>query len=345
MINYVSTRLSPLSIHYIGRQADEEELYLSETDVEIQEDYLMEMILKYFLQGFKEPAFHAFTSFSGELEDNPIYTYAKEIFNDKATLHKNSQAIAQFLYNNSKHPNIKAGELMVCYLEDIMVDDELLNAIGIFKSESKDAFLQLIRNQANYSVSHDKGISLTGLDKGCLILETEQESGYKLCVLDKANKSEAHFWTKEFLNIKEKDDEYHFTKHYINLTKDYIEDRLKPANGIKKDEEFAIMNASEKFFQHNEVFNEQEYVADVFGGEALDDFNDYKREQQRNGGMALSPEFDINYTAVKNSSKVFKSVLKLDKNFSVYVHGDRKKIMRGEDDQGKFYKLYYEEEK
>jgi len=38
-------------------------------------------------------------------------------------------------------------------------------------------------------------------------------------------------------------------------------------------------------------------------------------------------------------------VLKLDKNFHIYIHGDRNLIEQGEEPDGrKFYKIYYEEE-
>ncbi len=41
-----------------------------------------------------------------------------------------------------------------------------------------------------------------------------------------------------------------------------------------------------------------------------------------------------------------RSVLKLDKNFHIYIHGDRELIERGYDEEkGKsFYKVYFEEE-
>ncbi len=42
----------------------------------------------------------------------------------------------------------------------------------------------------------------------------------------------------------------------------------------------------------------------------------------------------------------FKSVLKLDKNFHIYIHGDKELIEKGYDDAvgKKFYKIYYDEE-
>lgn len=43
-------------------------------------------------------------------------------------------------------------------------------------------------------------------------------------------------------------------------------------------------------------------------------------------------------------ARVFKSVIKLDKNYHIYIHGDRQLIEQGEDNKGKFYKVYYKEE-
>jgi hypothetical protein len=48
---------------------------------------------------------------------------------------------------------------------------------------------------------------------------------------------------------------------------------------------------------------------------------------------------------VKKQSRVFKSVLKLDRNFHIYIHGDKDLIERGvEKDGRKYYKIYYREE-
>ena len=42
---------------------------------------------------------------------------------------------------------------------------------------------------------------------------------------------------------------------------------------------------------------------------------------------------------------MFKGVLKLDKNFHIYIHGNRELIEQGIDKDGrKFYKIYFERE-
>ena len=52
----------------------------------------------------------------------------------------------------------------------------------------------------------------------------------------------------------------------------------------------------------------------------------------------------IRMTYVKKQARAFKSVIKLDKNFHIYIHGDRDLIEQGEDERGKFYKVYYNKE-
>jgi len=62
--------------------------------------------------------------------------------------------------------------------------------------------------------------------------------------------------------------------------------------------------------------------------------------------MEIADSFAISPSAVKKQAKVFKTVLKLDKNFHVYIHGRRDLIEKGYDEMsGKhYYKLYFEEE-
>jgi hypothetical protein len=62
--------------------------------------------------------------------------------------------------------------------------------------------------------------------------------------------------------------------------------------------------------------------------------------------IELPDNFDISVQAVKKQVRVFKSVLKLDKNFHVYIHGDKSLIEKGVDEKTgkKYYKIYYDEE-
>ena len=78
--------------------------------------------------------------------------------------------------------------------------------------------------------------------------------------------------------------------------------------------------------------------------EIIDSFAEYRQRYEKENEVELPDQFDINEDAVKKQARSYKSVIKLDKNFHIYVHGDRKLIEQGEDEKGKFYKVYYKEE-
>lgn len=69
---------------------------------------------------------------------------------------------------------------------------------------------------------------------------------------------------------------------------------------------------------------------------------DYKLKKNENGEwfFTISPVVPV---TVCNSTGCHKEVVKLDKNFHIYIHGDRSKIQEGMDDKGKYVKLYYKE--
>ena len=77
--------------------------------------------------------------------------------------------------------------------------------------------------------------------------------------------------------------------------------------------------------------------------ESFDRFREqYVKENDINPGQ----EFDISRNAVKKKYSGMRSVLKLDKNFHVYIHGDTSLIENGFDEKTgkKYYKIFYDTE-
>ncbi|RYD70349.1 MAG: nucleoid-associated protein, partial [Sphingobacteriales bacterium] len=60
----------------------------------------------------------------------------------------------------------------------------------------------------------------------------------------------------------------------------------------------------------------------------------------------IADNFEIAESAVKKQARAYKSVLKLDKNFHIYIHGNKDMIEKGYDDDKSmnFYKVYFREE-
>jgi hypothetical protein len=88
-----------------------------------------------------------------------------------------------------------------------------------------------------------------------------------------------------------------------------------------------------------------EFSSDVIGQpEIIDSFKRFKNAYQQDHEIEIVDNFSISESAVKKQSRMFKSIIKLDKNFHIYIHGDRALIEQGADDKGKFYKVYYQQE-
>ena len=77
----------------------------------------------------------------------------------------------------------------------------------------------------------------------------------------------------------------------------------------------------------------------------IESFRKFDQNYRQENDVELTDNFQISSQAVKKQARVFKNVLKLDKNFHIYIHGNRELIEQGIDDNGrKYYKIYYEEE-
>ena len=347
MINKIEATLNSLCIHQVGNASEEEGVKLSNTIIHPEEGLLNDLLLRYLLDNFKDPEFFHFTFSSGEVELNPIYNFAANIFDDPDCLLEQSVKITRHLYEQSSHPNIKSGDLLVAYIENVLVDDELINAVAIFKSENKDTFLKLQADNSNYFIDMEDGINVEKLDKACLIFDTERDQGFKLTIIDKSNRNkDALYWRENFLNVTSRKDNYHATTQYISLTKSYVKERLKHEDNTSKVDEADILHRSKEYLQNAEKFDRSDFEDQVFKNQQLKaSFQEFSDDYENERQVKLPDTFEISDYAVKKKSKVFRSVIKLDKNFHIYVHGDRSKIERHQDADGsKYYKLYYEQE-
>lgn len=343
MFSFKEALLEHLAIHFIGNAADDEGMELSKSLVSVDTD-ITSLLKSYFLKPFKEQGLYTFHHES-DLNLNEIFHYASTVFDDPSSLYLQSINIAKHLYESSSHPNIKSGELYVGYFDECIINGEVVEVLGIFKSENKETYLKVFPKNDGFEVEGEKGININKLDKGCLIFNTEKESGYRVAVVDNTNKSsEAQYWLSQFLNLRPNEDSYYHTKNYISLCKDFAEEAFPEADKVDK---IDLVNNAVEFFSKKEAFNVEEFNNEVMQDESMiEKFQNYKETFQETNDVPSYDEFEISKPAVKQSKRFIKSVIKLDKNFHVYVHGNRQNIVRGFDKQLDMntYTLYFKEE-
>jgi hypothetical protein len=346
MIQFDKTSIASLLLHQTGNKLNDEGLRLSKTELRVDEN-IHDLLMTYFLTPFKSEEYYTLYH-EAELKLNEVYTYVSEIFDDTDRMYAQSVNIAKHLYEQSTHPKIKGGELYVAYLKDCMVDGETVDAVGIFKSETKDTFLKVHAEEDGFLLESETGVNINKLDKGCLIFNTEREKGYVVAVVDNQNRgAEAQYWLDHFLHARPRNDAYFQTKNAMSLCRKFVTDRMPEAFDVSKADQADILNKSVKFFKENDNFDFDDFAQEVMQQPAvIESFNAYKSDFEQERDLQLNKNFDISDSAVKKQSRVLKSVIKLDKNFHIYVHGNREFIEKGYDETTgmHYYKLLFREE-
>ncbi|WP_313189013.1 nucleoid-associated protein [Sphingobacterium sp.] len=339
-----------LIIHHVGNKSQDEYFTLSEEEVDVKSDEILaDLLMQYFMKPFaKANEVYRFYHPNDTLDLNEVFYFSRQYFKGELGFVEFSKSIAKFLYEVTEHPKIKSGELYVVALDNVQLEGEEHKAIGIFKSENKEAYLKVYTEASGLGVNYEeKAININKLDKGVVIVNVEEEEGYKVLCVDQTNGSEAVYWKDDFLKLKTRNDNYQQTGNLMKVYKNFVNDKIDEVFDMDKADKIDLMNRSMNYFKTKETFVEDEFNEEVIGNpDAISLFKDYKSNFEDEFETPFQSNFDIAAPAVKKMASSYKSVLKLDKNFHIYVHGKRELLEKGYDeDKGmNYYKLYFENE-
>lgn len=347
MMTCEDATLERLVLHKVGNKANGEQLNLSSAPYVLNSD-ISSLLLKYFTSPFKGSQYYVFTNDS-DVGFNAMYNAVSNIFDDaKTNLYEESCNIANHLYDVSVHPNIKSGELYITYMKQCYLDGEIVDAVGIFKSETKETYLKVFPQGDNFDIEQDNGININKLDKGCIVFNKDRDNGYVVAVVDSTSRgNEAVYWIDDFLSLRQRQDSYFQTENMLSLCKNFVTEYLPQEYEMTKADQAEILNRSSAFFKENKNFDTDVFSEKVMENEDLQDkFKAYKTQYEKEYEMDFGDNFIVNEEALKKNSRYLRSVIKLDKNFTIYIHGKRDRVEVGEDlEKGlKYYKLYFEKE-
>jgi hypothetical protein len=346
MMHFDESTLNTLALHKVGNKSADEGVVLSAKLLEVSE-VIKPLLLQYFLSPFRSDELYNF-SHPSELDMNEVFHYASAIFDDPGCLLVQSQNLAQHLYRQSTHPKIKNGEFYVAYFENCQINDKTVDVVGLFKSESRETYLKVYPVGSSFEIGHEDGINIHKLDKGCLIFNTGREEGYVVAIVDNLNKgNEAQYWRDDFLLVKPRSDDYYKTRAVMDLCKKFVTDKLPQDFEVSKVDQADMLNRSMKFLKDNDSFEIEEFNEQVLSSPAIiNSFSEYKNQFRGEHDPDIPESFQISESAVKSQSRFMKSVIKLDKNFHVYIHGERQMVEKGYDEtkQLNYYKLFFREE-
>jgi len=341
MIQLEETQIRELIYHPFTMNSDESDL--NDSIYTYQDPGELETLKKIFLKPFLTNVNTFEFTHAIDVKLNVLFDLASSIHKDSDFI-STSKQIARHLQAVSKHPNIKEGDLFIMKFDHIGLHDESYQGLGIYKIENKENFIETnsLSNE-NAGLQFKKGIGTKRLDKACLIVFTEEP--YTLFIIDNAP-IETDYWQNEFIKLGMKNDYVNHTNQFLTLAKTFVTDQIPKDFEVSKADQIDYLNRSVDYFKTHDNFDKAEFEETVFQDEGLiTSFRRFDSAYKQENRIDIDDDFTISAQAVKKQARIFKSVLKLDKNFHIYIHGDRDLIEQGQDSDGrKYYKIYFEQE-
>jgi len=348
MLNIKRAVINKITLQKIGNKQTND-LNLLATKEESLNEKEEKALHKFFLGSVKSSIELNRFSHHISVEYNTLYELTKQYFNQSVNFVSYSNDVLNHLYQKSTHPSIKTGELFVVDFHDIEINDVLTTGIGVFKIERKTEFLNFNHDQDRIDFIIDKGTKLQKIDKGCLIINTEKDDGFRVLSVDN-NTYDASYWINDFLGIEEVQNDSFQTKHYLNMMTDFSANLVTDNNDTLEQKDF--INQTIRVFNENEFINN-----DIIKEELLEPFNiaekfeDYKEEYKQINKVHLEPSFNIEQATLKKEKKKIKTQISLDTKIKITIDSNeidtvKENLERGFDDEKKmhFYKVYFNEE-
>lgn len=349
MINLFNAHIENLSIHRVGNKSRNEAIFLSETPYGLN-DEIMPLLKEYFFKSFreKEENYYQFAH-EVDLEYNEMFNFATEVFTNPSSIHDVSKKITNHLFEQSNHPHIKNGEVYVTYMTNVSIDNNVVDVVGIFKSELRTDFLQFEEKNNNLEMILQEGINLNKLDKGCLIFNYKKEEGYKILTID-SNRYDAKYWLEHFLSVDAFQDENFMTKKYLKFCQEFAKEVVFPAEDKKQ--EVMFMNRAVNHFAKNDEFEETAFLNDVMDNpDLIPEFKSYKADRGEKYSIEDVTSFPIANAAVTDARKSIKNVINLDTNIQIKLdfinpESAEKFVEKGWDEEKQmyYYLVYFNKE-
>ncbi|NRF37603.1 nucleoid-associated protein [Pedobacter foliorum] len=325
-------------VSYIESQARTSDQVCDLSD-EALADVFKNMFLKPFTNNVSSQEFHHTINISY----NVLFGLSKEIYGNGNFIELSKQ-IFQHLMSVSNDSKIKDGDLFVAKFEDIKLNGQFYEGLGIYKFEDKQPFLETNLTSTDLSYSLRKGVGPKKPEKACLIIFTDEP--YTLLLIDNST-TETDYWQNQFIGNRPKADFVNNTTDLLVLAKSFITEQIPQEFDINRSDQIDLLNKSIAYFKEQDSFDIDEFSKKVISSnEGIESFKKYKKNFDDALDTPIPDTFDISEAAVKKQARAYKSVLKLDKNFHIYIHGNKELIENGFDEEKhmNFYKVYYHQE-
>lgn len=348
-LKFDEANVRDVALAKVGNQLNGEELVTSETLASISGEN-EELITEALLKRFKTQERQVFTH-PEELSQNLVFSSAKAIFSLTGDLLIEANKIATHLFDSTKDPSVKSGDLCIATVDDVTIGGSPCKAICIVKSETSIPVLEISDYGEGLDLKTHNVIAPDKIQKGALIVAYQEKQGFAVYAFDKSA-GDTHAWVKEFLAITPLRDENYMTKRYTEMAVAFAQEELQDAEADKVDR-FQLANQAMAYFEENDEFDLHAFEQSTFGDnqDAKDQFHDFKAFYKEDDGTPLDEKFSIAKPVAKKASRKVKGVMNLDNGASItfkpqFSENLEESLEKGYDEkrQMKFVTLYYSEE-
>lgn len=195
MLDVSSAKVKKVIVHRVGNKLRDEGIYISPTECH-HSSSLDDLLLSGFLAPVIRNGQEYRLSHESDILLNTINHYSSSIFADIKKFRSSSDAMAKHLYSCSGHPNIGGGEFLVILFDDIRDEGKSLQALGLFRVEGKNDYLDVGEDKGAIQVYERVGISLDKVQKGAVVLSND----LKVFAIDTLGQK-TKYWIENFLKV------------------------------------------------------------------------------------------------------------------------------------------------
>jgi|GEM_PF-1297224 len=345
MIDLTQAYIEAAIIHGVGNQARGEPLILSERQPQLNKT-LESAFLKFFFNPFYKNSSEYYFFHEESLDLNEMYSYVKDYQRKTQSFEDSTKRIAKLLYRITNHPNILSGDLIFALIKNAQVNNHRQTIFGVFKSEQRSKYIDILKDNQNISANVSDGIDLGSLDKGALIFVESDEPF--LCIHNN-RKVDSTYWNDSFINCRLKDDDQARTKMFIDACVSFSKE-IGNQNTDKSD----IANINSKI---TEYFSEEKAIE-------INSFANYLSlsepqnetlkkhidNVEKKFKIDLNQKFSIDKDKTIVLKKRLEKIIKLDTKIDIKIHSDSpspKTLIEKGFDKNKgmsYYKIFFNEE-
>lgn len=324
MINFQEVKIKKAIIHKVGNRLKDHDLELSNSVIELNENS-ESLLINHLLRGFNKPELFEFKH-EVELEMNEVYKRCKLIFNDddESVFTLYSQHLANHMYDSINSAKVNDCEFAVVYFEDVIINDETLEAIGIFKLETSGYFVPSLFEEIEFKI----GTALGKIEFGALVLNTREERGYLVNLI----KPKTSFFT-EWLDLNPFRNSYLETQTLIESLDKFFTLKLFD---VEIFERVTKLRHCLNWLKANDEFDLREMFNDIFEGD-YDAYVDFFNESNN------FDNFTINDSAVKKHGKLLLKKYLIDEKIIIDATKSNAIISKDSDAKGNYVKIYYKD--